>query len=485
MKSELNELKRTPVVKRGIVILSVFFIITRLFIYLVGVRFDVSSLSWFYQYLDPLDLKSQLWQSLCHLHSQPPGFNFFLGLILKLANGNELVVFKTIYIAIGFVMSLALYTLLKRLNISKTLALLSTMFFIASPPVLLFENWLFYTYPVAFLILVSGLVLSKYLDNHKWIYLFMFFLILSLIVITRSLFHIVWFLIVLAGILIFEKRDIKRILLCASAPLLIILSLYLKNFFLFSQTTLTSWSGMNLIKMTFTIPFKKLTPLIDNGEISDIGAIMPFSNPGEYKKYANFDTVTGIPVLDKKYKSTGYINFNHIGYISISKQYYSAALYLIKKYPNYYGLSVMKAFYAYLKPCSDRLITAVNDNRQKISLWVNFYENYLLGNILSRVWQIAYINRFGDKRTIHFNFLYFLVPILYIWGIVLSFKGKNILNLDRNDRFLYMFFMFNIVYVTVIGNFIEVSENMRFRFLILPLTHILFVVFLKYVFKKK
>jgi len=485
LKSELSEPKQTPILKHGIVILSLFFITTRIIIYLAGIRFDASSLPWFYQYLDPLDLKSHLCQSLWYLHSQPPGFNIFLGSVLKLANGNKLVVFKTIYLAIGFFMSLALYTLLKKLHMPKIIALLTSIFFAAIPPVLLFENWLFYTYPIAFLLLVSGLVLSKYLDSHKWHYLFLFFLVISLIVMTRSLFHILWFVILLIGILIFQRRSTKKILLCALFPFLMILSLYLKNFLLFDQTTLTSWSGMNLIKMTFTIPFEKLTTLIDNDEISEIAAITPFSKPGTYEKYANFDTTTAISVLDRKYKSTGYINFNHVGYISVSKKYYSVALHLIKKYPDYYCFSVAKAFYAYLKPCSDILITAVNDNRQKINLWVQFYEDYLLGNILSRVWQKIYVNRFGQKRTIHFNFLYFFIPIVYVWGITLAFKGKKILNLSRNDLFLYKYFMFNIAYVTIIGNFFEVSENMRFRFLILPFTYILIAAITKYIFKKK
>ena len=37
------------------------------------------------QYLDPLLLKSDLLKSLFYLHSQPPIFNLFLGIVLKLS----------------------------------------------------------------------------------------------------------------------------------------------------------------------------------------------------------------------------------------------------------------------------------------------------------------------------------------------------------------------------------------------------------------
>lgn len=470
-------------IKRDVFILLFFFVITRLLLYILGIRFDITPLHWFYQFLDPQNLRSHLLQSLFYLHSQPPGFNLFVGLILKLANGYELIVFSTIYRLIGLTSILALYTLLRKLKVSSPLALLSVMFFAISPPVIFYENWLFYTYPVTCLILISSLFLYNHFENETWTSLFFFFLIIALIVITRSLFHPIWFILILIGLLVSEKHSIKKVLLCALLPFLIIASLYLKNYLLFDQIHATSWFGMNLTKMTFTIPFEKITPLINKGEISDIAVIKPFRNPEAYTKYANFDTLTGIPVLDKKYRSTGFTNFNHIGYISVSKQYYSIAQYLIKKYPNYYGLSVIKAFYTYLRPCSDKKITAGN-NRLRINWWFDFYEKYLLGDVLNNAWQTYYTNRFGQKRKVRINFLYIFIPVLYVWGIVLTIKSKRIFEFSRTDIRMLKYFMFNIIYVTMIGNFIDASENMRFRFLIVPFTYILIALMLKYFFNK-
>jgi len=224
--------------------------------------------------------------------------------------------------------------------------------------------------------------------------------------------------------------------------------------------------------MTFTVPVEKIRPLIDHDEISPIALIKPFRIPDEYRQYANFDTLTGIPVLDKKYKSTGFVNFNHIGYISVSKQYYSAARYLIWKYPNYYLHSVAKAFYAYLRPCSDSIIIR-GHNRRTVSPWVNFYQEYLLGDVLRKIWCTKYVHRFGQERTVHINFLYLFIPVLYTWGIIVSISGQRLSGYHKSETLLLKYIMFNILYVTIIGNMIEISENMRFRFLILPLIYIL------------
>lgn len=455
---------------------------SRLTLYIIGIRFNTTPLTWYFQYLDPADLKTNFFQSLFYLHSQPPGFNFFLGLALKLAPGFEVVAFSITYMLIGLIVTLIIFKLLTEFNITPTIALICSLFFAISPPVILYENWLFYTYPVILLLLLSTFFLCKSIEKFHWIYIFFFFLSCAMIVITRTLFQPIWFLVILIGLMFSNKRYAKKIFLASLLPLLIILSICLKNYIFFKEANLSSWFGMNLIKMTFTIPHEKIQPFIDNGEISDIAIMKPFRDPEAYKEYANFDTSTGIPVLDKKYKSTDAINFNHIGYISISRMYYSAAKFLIKKFPLYYGLSIIKAFYTYLRPCSS---FQESPNTKKIELWTHFYEYYLLGDMLEKVWKTTYTNRFNQKRTIHLNFLYIFIPILYSWGIILSIKGRKILNFTKKQLSLMNYIMFNIIYITFIGNFVETGENMRFRFLIVPFIYILIALLLKYLIPRK
>jgi hypothetical protein len=235
---------------------------------------------------------------------------------------------------------------------------------------------------------------------------------------------------------------------------------------------------MNLTKLTFTVPLEKIKPLVRGKNLSEIIMIKPFSPPGCYQNFANFDTITTIPVLDKRYKSTGAVNFNHIGYLSVSRQYAHASISLLNKYPNYYGLSVIKSFYAYLRPSSDSIIMD-GQNRRKIQSWVNFYEKYIIGDILQKIWHRPYVNRFGGKRDIHLNFLYLFIPLIYGWGILLSINGRRMLGLKREELIIIGYIMFNIIYVTIVGNLLDVGENMRFRFLVLPFTYVLLGLWLK------
>src|SRR5262245_34524103 len=49
---------------------------------LLGVRFDLAPLGGSWQFLDVELLRHDLLRSLFCLHSQPPGFNFFLGIVV-------------------------------------------------------------------------------------------------------------------------------------------------------------------------------------------------------------------------------------------------------------------------------------------------------------------------------------------------------------------------------------------------------------------
>ena len=63
--------------------LAASFAAAHLIYYALGVRFDNTSLAWYWQYLDPELLKSRLLESVFYMHSQPPLFNLFLGAVLK------------------------------------------------------------------------------------------------------------------------------------------------------------------------------------------------------------------------------------------------------------------------------------------------------------------------------------------------------------------------------------------------------------------
>jgi hypothetical protein len=462
-------------------VLAVIFVVSRIVFRLLGIQFDTSPLDWFYQFLDPMLLKTDLIRSIVFLHAQPPAFNIFLGAVLALGHHIAPAIFALIYMAFGLMIVLLLYRLLRNLEVPRSISLGACTFFMLSPPVILFENWLFYTYPVTLFVVYSACLLYDYLDRPRKRTLMLFFITLSFIVLTRTLFHTVWFIAVAFWLIFMRRQHIKQIILCALAPFLLISAFHAKNLVIFRQANLSSWFGMNIAKMTLTVPFHTLNAEIEKGKVSAIVLIEPFGDPEEYQDFADFNVPTGVPVLDMQHKTTGYTNFNHIAYISVSQQYLTAARYLIFRYPHHYLLSIIKALYAFLQPCSDDAIF-VHENRNRIICWTTVYEDVLCGNQMRSLWHATFTNRYGDTRIVHINFLFFVIPFIILWGLYRLWKSPP--SLPKRTYLTYMYVIGTIMYVTVVGNALEMSENMRFRFLVVPFFYILFSLLFKQIINK-
>jgi 4-amino-4-deoxy-L-arabinose transferase-like glycosyltransferase len=155
----------------------------------------------FSQFIDPNLLMNKLFQSIYYLHIQPPLFNLFLGIVLKLFPNNYTLAFNLIYLICGLILAISFFSIATRLGMSNKLGAILAVLFIISPSCVLFENLLYYTYPCATLLCLSALFLHKFLDTSKLRYGGIFLILLSIIVLTRSLFHIIWF--VLFALMVF------------------------------------------------------------------------------------------------------------------------------------------------------------------------------------------------------------------------------------------------------------------------------------------
>src|SRR5262249_36950820 len=122
------------------------FAVSRVAFYLMGVRLDEDPFGRYFQLLDPDLLQSHLLQSLWYLHSQPPLFNGFLGVVAKLP-GPQSPVLTASYLLFGLALTLVLYRLLIALGFSPWWAAGIAIVYAVLPQTVLVENWLFYDYP--------------------------------------------------------------------------------------------------------------------------------------------------------------------------------------------------------------------------------------------------------------------------------------------------------------------------------------------------
>jgi hypothetical protein len=82
----LKKISKYYIQQRYNVLILLIYALSRYFYYLAGVRFDTTSLVWFWQFLDPELLKCRFLESIFYLHAQPPLFNILLGLVFRAMN---------------------------------------------------------------------------------------------------------------------------------------------------------------------------------------------------------------------------------------------------------------------------------------------------------------------------------------------------------------------------------------------------------------
>src|SRR5216117_828059 len=98
----------------SLLVLVVAFITSRVFyLFYLNVRFDADPLDYFLQFADPQLLKDDLIRSIFYMHGQPPLFNLFLGLVLKLFPETYALLFHLVYLTLGLLFAISLLLVLE------------------------------------------------------------------------------------------------------------------------------------------------------------------------------------------------------------------------------------------------------------------------------------------------------------------------------------------------------------------------------------
>jgi hypothetical protein len=423
-KSNVNAISR---------IVSVF-TVSRIIFFLLGVRFDITPLTQALQLIDPRLLKTRFLESIFYLHSQPPLFNVFVGIILKVFPQCYIAVFSIIYYLVGMALGIALFLLMRKLGVHIHVATLLAIVFILNPAVVLYENWLLYTYPVALFLTAAALFLYRYLAQEKPLDGFMFFFLLACLGLTISTLHITWFLLFFILVVVYKRHRWKKVLAVGLVPLMVLSAVYLKNYYLFGTCTLSRViMGNALINMSILhVPVDKIKELYRSGKISIFTAIIFFTPAEEeeehleetlkdelkklpyppriitreapvgiredyitdeekkelYKEgrmtiFKRVDIgikelskehgarVTGIPVLDQgRNSAAASANWNYLKYFIVTEKIMKDSIVLTRHYPKGYMESLKRAYAIYFFPGPT---DATFPNRQFIKGYENIY----------------------------------------------------------------------------------------------------------------
>ena len=449
-------------------LLAMAFAVSRLGYYLLGVRFDARPVLHYFQFVDPELLKHRLFESLFYLHTQPPGWNLYTGAVLKLFPMSYPSVFHSIYMLLGLGICWSSYHLMRTLRVNHWLAFSLALWFIVTPGVVLFENYMLYEYLVAFLLIAAAVALVHFLRDFRFRWAMLFFAALFGLVMVRNFFHLIYFAAILVALAFLSPSHRRTVFLCGALPLIAILALYVKNWLLFASFSGSTWMGMNMDTITaHQLTRQEARDFVSRGLISPVSLLDLGSPIDLYRPYIQMPARTGIPVLDDCVTSTGATNFNCAAFFQVQRIYTRDGLALLRNYPVVYLRSLEAAWFSYFLPAGD--FPFFDLNRPKI-------------HALDRVWNVVFFGQFkeaSDRKELRqlasrgarvslglYTGLFLLIglPALWLWGVYYLIIAVRCKTLDRPAAILLGFLLLNIIYVTAIANFLSSFENNRYRF---------------------
>lgn len=466
--------------RTGALLVAVGFALSRVAIARAGVRFVDIPLNDAFQLLDRGSLREELFTSLAHLHTQPPLFNLFVGLGLHAPQAWETAIFRAAYLGMGLGLALGLYAVLTRLGVRAGVAAVLSLVFSISPSVFLYENWLHYDLPVTLLLVLAVLALQRYEDGHRGRDAAVFFTVLAAVVLTRSLFHVVW----LAGwvvVLVLHRRraDWRRVAVAAALPLVAVVGVYANSLRVAGSFSSSTALGVSLAKMTtFQLPEEQRQDLVARGELSPMALVEPMSPLESYREVVPFRAPTGVAVLDDEAKGiytdpdTNEVfrhNMNNLTFVDVSNRYTEDALRTMRIRPGAYVQAVLTAYDVFFRPASDYF--TLRENRPQVAGLDRLYNTVLYGVVgggePSFVLPEARVQyRQGPGRTAWFLVVGYAVALVGgAWAIWRRRSGGG----DGPSPLILGFLWSTTMWVMVVGNALEVGENNRFRLYSEPL----------------
>ncbi|MBZ0167309.1 MAG: hypothetical protein K8I00_10935, partial [Candidatus Omnitrophica bacterium] len=369
-----------PRISIPVFIITLIFLFSRTVAYLAGIRMVLRPLAQGIQILDPTLLRGALWESLYYLHSQPPLYNFFLGTVLKAFPHYYAEAFQLFYWMAGYALVIGLYRLMRRMDVPEWLACGLTVYFTLNPALILLENWLMYT-----LLIMTGLVwaavfLHRLLSERRARDGVIFFGLLGMLVLTKGVFHLFWYVLFVVVVIMSRRLSVRRVLLLSLVPFVIILGVYVKNFFLFgSLTTSKVWMVFNLGEMTVKhVDDDTLRKYCENGQLTFTSCERALgAGSAQYRQMvADFEQrpdvqTTGIAVLDQVYKPTsGHINWHSRRFLKSADYALKDSWFLLRRHPESYFKSLRRAFRIMFYPAPTDVTFG---NRKYLQMYENIY----------------------------------------------------------------------------------------------------------------
>ena len=255
-------------------------------IWITGERLATEPLVTQWQLL-PLDaLADDPMGSVWHLHIQPPLWNLAVGALARWSPASLAVSLQLLLLASGAALAAAVTATLRNLGAPRGWAFGLAAIGTLNGGILLAGFRPQYELPVA--AMLAGLVwLATVVPGPRSVRTLVgASALVTALVLTRSVYHPVLVVPVL-GLLLWQHRariDRRVVLATAAIPVVLVGGWLGKNAVLFDTATMSSWSGMNLLRSVApALEPEMIEDLHDDGTISGVAVVGPFGGVEDYE----------------------------------------------------------------------------------------------------------------------------------------------------------------------------------------------------------
>lgn len=444
------------------------FLVSRVAYVAAGVRFDDSALhpatatqvQW---QLLPLGLlHHDLGRSVWNLHSQPPLYNLFCGFLLHLPAGTQKPVAAFLYAALGLVLVLTTFAILETVGAGKRIAFALTVLVVADPSVVLYENWLSWSYPTAVLLTVGVFCVLRWTSTRRARWAAWAMGCFASVVLLDATFQWPWLVAIGAIVLLGHRPSWRRCLAAMAVPLVITAGWYTKDVVQFGTTATSSWLGMNLYQTTLEQARPTdIRTLAQRGVLDNLAGTTAFKPIASYvPRFASLPE-KGVPATVALDSEQGMPNYNNIVYLQVSARYLHDDLSYIQARPGRYASVVTMGAEVWAIP-ADQYGWVKSDERV-IRSYTRLYDAVVMLQPRHNGWHASAAAELQGKRppagTISWTVVLVAALDLLVAPAVLWVRRRN-----RTWLVCGTAMWLTVAYSLLVTSLTEVGENMRFRF---------------------
>ena len=436
-------------------VISLIFVVSRAALLWAGMRFDFR-LDWMWL-SDPADLSDRLLETLYYFHAFPPGMNLMTGILLKIGGSHAATLAVATFWALGLVIVNSLFYLSRVSGLSPRGALGVAVAFSMLPQSIYFENLFLYEYPITALLCLAAVFCHKAVREESSLMWLGFFFVCAAIGLTRSTFHLVWFVAMVGLGVLFTKRRARRGMLAAACgPAALLLALYVKNFALFGAFDAFTFGPVsNNLVTTWHLPVEVRDAWIAEGKLSPFAAVNVYAGPREYLPFfetsESRDWPPQLNLLERP--SVKAVNYNHWFFLKVNQRRRADAWYYVRARPLDYAANVLGGLRDMFTPSTEWHPLDKTDESP----------HYLHRQVLGRY--EALYNRVVHGFPVAPIGLYAFLPLTMAWTFWRARSLMRAGDADATSRgaLLYLF-LFQIVFVVAASSLFTFRESARYRY---------------------